>query len=178
MEAEAEGRLHRADELRLLAAAVHDMRVAEIEAVLGVEGGGDLPGGVFLELVGADELRVDADRAPRPLRGAVGSVAMGFEEGVDRRVTVAMDEERGTAVIDLLHRVVEHALRERQLPPPGLLPGRPLRQIRGGEGGRPSLRRTVGDDLHPADAETIAVVGFVGRWLAREDRVDLGEERE
>jgi hypothetical protein len=103
---------------------------------------------------------------------------MGFEEGVDRRVTVAMDEERGTAVIDLLHRVVEHALRERQLAPPDLLPRRAGGEVGRGEGGRPPLRRTVGDDLHPADAETIAVVGFVGRWLAREDRVDLGEEGE
>jgi hypothetical protein len=55
----------------------------------------------------------DADGAPRPLRGAVGSVAMGFGEGVDRRTTVAMDKERGAVVRELLHPIVERALLER-----------------------------------------------------------------
>ena len=58
-----------------------------------------------------------------------GGEAMGLEQGVDRRVAVAVDEELGAAVVDPPHHLVELRLRQRRLAAPVALSRRAARQV-------------------------------------------------
>ena len=62
--------------------------------------------------------RMNCEWMPTVPRGFVGIAvrgeAVGLEERVDRGVAVAVDEERGSAVVHLLHPLVERRLRKRE----------------------------------------------------------------
>ena len=99
------------------------------------------------------------------------------QEGVDRAVAVGVEVERDPEVVDLLDRLVDHVLRERQLAAPVLLAAGAAGPVRRGEEGGPALGRPVDRDLDTSDLEVTVVLAPAGHGELDEDLVHVRDER-
>ena len=169
-------RAHRADEARLLAPAIGDVGIAEKEGVIGEQRRDQVQLLELGDLVGADELAVDADRAAVLGRIIARHLAVQLDQVVDRGIAIGVDHDLQVVVVAVLRTLLHQLGRDARTAGVARLARRAALEIGGGEPRRAPLRRAVGGDLAPADLEAIAVAAETGGRVVLEDRLEIGDE--